>query len=58
MSPRTGRPRLETPINQRVSVRLDAETMKRLEEYCEEQEKTKGEAIREGVKLLLARKEK
>jgi len=57
MSPRTGRPRLDNPINQRVSIRLDAETMKRLEQYCAEHETTKGEAIREGVKLLLAKNE-
>lgn len=56
MSPRTGRPKLENPINIRTSVRLDAETDKRLTEYCEKHNLTKGEAIREGIHLLLKTK--
>lgn len=56
MSPRTGRPKLENPINVRTSVRLDAETDKKLNEYCKRNGITKGEAIRKGVHLLLAEK--
>ena len=56
MSPRTGRPKLDNPINIRTSVRLDAETDKSLEIYCKEHGITKGEAIRKGVHLLLADK--
>ena len=56
MSPRTGRPKVENPINIRTSVRLDAETDRKLTEYCERHKITKGEAIREGVHLLLAKK--
>lgn len=54
MSPRTGRPKIENPINIRTSIRLDAETDKKLDEYCERHNLTKGEAIRKGVHLLLA----
>lgn len=54
MSPRTGRPKTENPINIRTSVRLDAETDRKLNEYCEKHGITKGEAIRKGVHLLLA----
>lgn len=57
MSPRTGRPKVENPINVRTSVRLDAETDKKLEAYCKEHNITKGEAIRKGVHLLLSQKE-
>jgi len=56
VSPRTGRPKLENPINVRTSVRLDAETDKKLNEYCKRNGITKGEAIRKGVHLLLAEK--
>ena len=35
MSPRTGRPKTENPINIRTSVRLDAETDRKLNDYCE-----------------------
>ncbi len=54
MSPRTGRPKTENPINIRTSVRLDAETDRKLNDYCEKYGITKGEAIRKGVRLLLA----
>ena len=54
MSPRTGRPKTENPINIRTSVRLDAETDRKLNDYCEKHGITKGEAIRKGVCLLLA----
>lgn len=54
MSPRTGRPKTENPINIRTSVRLDAETDRKLNDYCEKHGITKGEAIRKGVRLLLA----
>lgn len=54
MSPRTGRPKVENPINKRFSVCLDEQTLKRLEAYCKENNITKGEAVRQGVHLLLA----
>lgn len=50
---KAGRPKIENPINVRTGVRLDAETMKRLEDYCTEHGITKGEAIRKGIHLLL-----
>lgn len=56
MSPRTGRPKSENPINIRISVRLDAETDQKLTAYCERHGMTKGEAIRKGVHLLLGQK--
>ena len=54
MSPKTGRPKTDYPINIRTSVRLDAETDRKLIEYCNRHSMTKGEAIRKGVHLLLA----
>lgn len=53
MSPRTGRPKVDNPINIRTSVRLDKETDDKLNKYCIQNGITKGEAIRKGVHLLL-----
>lgn len=54
MSPRTGRPKAEKPKEIRYSVRLDAETEERLQEYCKRNGITRGEAIRKGIHLLLS----
>ena len=55
MSP-VGRPKAENPKQVRFSIRLDAETEQQLATYCEENNITKGEAIRQGIKLLLEQK--
>ncbi|RGX55869.1 CopG family transcriptional regulator [Anaerotruncus sp. AF02-27] len=56
MSPRTGRPKAEKPKDIRYSVRLDTETEARLQAFCDEHKISKGEAIRQGIHLLLAQK--
>ncbi|MCM1007358.1 MAG: CopG family transcriptional regulator [Ruminococcus flavefaciens] len=56
MSPRTGRPKEENPKDIRYSVRLDAETERLLQDYCKKHNITKGEAIRQGIHLLLQKK--
>ena len=53
MSPRTGRPKAENPLNVDVKVRLDKETSDKLDEYCKSHGITKAEAVRKGVHLLL-----
>ena len=53
MSPRTGRPKSENPKDIAVRARVDAETFKRLQEYCEKHGKTRTEVIREGIELVL-----
>lgn len=53
MSPRTGRPKVEKPKDIKYSIRLDVETEEKLKEYCEKYNITKGEAIRQGIHLLL-----
>ncbi|MBQ8515284.1 MAG: ribbon-helix-helix protein, CopG family [Ruminococcus sp.] len=58
MSPKMGRPKAENPKDIRFSIRLDAETEKRLQEYCKEHGIAKGEAIRRGIHLLLSDKKK
>lgn len=53
MSP-VGRPKAEKPKEIKYSIRLDAETEEKLKEYCLRNDITKGEAIRQGIHLLLA----
>lgn len=55
MSP-IGRPKAENPKDIKYSIRLDAETEKRLQIYCQKHGISKGEAIRKGVHLLLEEK--
>lgn len=56
MSPKTGRPKAEKPKDIRYSIRLDLETETKLQNYCKENNITKGEAIRQGIHLLLNEK--
>ena len=53
MSPRTGRPKAENPLNVDLKVRFDQETNRRLLVYCEKHNITRTEAIRRGIHLLL-----
>lgn len=56
MSSRTGRPKSDNPKIIRYSICLDSETEKKLREYCAERGITKGEAVRQGIYLLLKQK--
>lgn len=56
MSPRTGRPKSDNPLNVDVKVRLDSATSKQLDEYCKQNTMTRTEAIRKGIHLLLEQK--
>jgi len=49
---RTGRPKAEKPKEIKYSIRMDAETEQELKEYCEKHGITKGEAIRQALRLL------
>lgn len=56
MSPRTGRPKVNEPKDIRFSIRIDDDTNRKLDDYCEKNEITKAEAIRKGIHLLLSQK--
>ena len=56
MSPKTGRPKTENPKDIRFSIRLDAETDAKINEYCSKNNISKGEALRNGITLLLSEK--
>ena len=55
MSPRTGRPKVGNPKDMRFSIRIDAETNRMLDKYCEMKKINKAEAIRQGIQLLLGK---
>lgn len=56
MSTKMGRPKVNNPKNIKYSIRLDYETEQRLIDYCFTHKITKGEAIRQGIYLLLGKK--
>ena len=56
MSPKTGRQKADNPKEIRFSIRLDVDKHKRLEEYCNNHNITKGEAVRQGIDMLLSDK--
>ena len=47
-----GRPKSDNPKSERITVRLDSEHSKILNEYCERENVEKAEAIRRGIKKL------
>lgn len=50
--PRTGRPRKDNPKDTRIQVRIDKETLKKLDKCAEEKNTTRSEVIREGIDLV------
>ncbi|MBD5128834.1 MAG: ribbon-helix-helix protein, CopG family [Ruminococcaceae bacterium] len=58
MSPRTGRPKIENPMNERVSVRLDKDSAETLKRYCETAKVDKAEAIRYAISKLKSEPDK
>lgn len=52
MSPRTGRPKSDNPKNERVTIRLDNDCSKTLNDYCKQEQVEKAEAIRRGINKL------
>lgn len=53
MSPKTGRPKVEMPLEIELKTRIDAETHKKLVKYCTERHTTRAEVIRELIDKLL-----
>lgn len=48
---RLGRP-TDNPKDERITVRLDNKSQEILTRYCEKENKTKAEAVRDGIKKL------
>lgn len=58
MSPRTGRPKIENPKIKQLAVRLDDETLKKLDYVAEFNSETRVQTIRRGIELLYAELQK
>ena len=54
MSPRTGRPKIENPKSERITIRLDTETFEKLIAYCKRENIDKAEAVRRGIDKLMS----
>ena len=51
MSPRTGRP-TDNPKPYKITTRIDEESKKILDKYCEQKKVSQMEAVRRGIKKL------
>lgn len=52
MCPRTGRPKIDNPKSERITVRFGAESLDTLNKYCEQEQIEKAEAVRRGIEKL------
>lgn len=52
MSPRTGRPKSENPKATQIAVRLDEDTLKKLDLVAERNSETRVQTIRNGIKRI------
>ena len=53
-----GRPTKENPNTLKLSIRINAETLKKLQAYCEKENISKGEAFRRSIDLLVGNEKK
>lgn len=56
MSPRTGRPKSRNPLSVEVKARIDIKTNEELTRYCSENNVTRTEVVREGIKRVINEK--
>jgi len=52
ISPRTGRPKADNPKTERVTVRLDDDTLKKLDENASHFQEDRSQAIRRGIVVV------
>lgn len=52
MSPRTGRPHKTNPKDTRIQIRLDKETLEKLDMCAQKKNATRSDVIREGIDLV------
>ena len=52
MSPRTGRPKTKNPKVKQLGVRLDKETLDKLDVLAEHYQETKAQVLRRGIERL------
>ncbi len=58
MSPRTGRPLKENPKDTRIQIRLDKDTLVKLDTCADTSKSNRSEIIRQGIDLVYAKLQK
>lgn len=53
MSPKMGRPKSENPLTIEVKARIDVKTNESLIKYCKENNVTRTDVVREGIKMVI-----
>lgn len=56
MSLRTGRPKAENPLTVEVKARIDVETNEKLIKYCRDNNVTRTDVVREGIRRIIEKK--
>ncbi|MDE6469915.1 MAG: hypothetical protein K2L19_02715 [Eubacterium sp.] len=56
MSPRTGSPKIDNPMNKSIKIRFDDDLFNQIDNYCKNNSITYAQLIREAVKVFLADK--
>ncbi len=56
MSPRTGRPKSQAPLTVEVKARIDKDTNDKLVKYCKDNNVTRTDVVREGIKRVIEKK--
>ena len=57
MSPRTGRPPKDNPKDTRIQIRVDRETLEKLDECAERGQTTRSDVVRRGIDLVYENEE-
>lgn len=52
VSPRTGRPKAEHPKSAQLKIRVDNETLEKLNTCCEKTGATKSAVVRQGIEMV------
>lgn len=53
MSPRTGRPKVQSPKTIEIKARIDKKTNDKLNQYCEKHNVTRTYVVRKGIEKVL-----
>ena len=53
-----GRPKAENPLTIEVKARIDKETNEKLIRYCKDNNMTRTDVVREGIKLVIEKEKK
>lgn len=56
MSHKMGRPKAENPLAIEVKARIDKETNEKLLKYCQDNNVTRTDVVRKGIKLVIEEK--